>query len=57
MTKKKEQNKWLWAVLANDDVSTDAQLIEYFVSNGIQRAEAEKMVKDRAEFWRMRPRT
>lgn len=43
--------KWVKAVLANDEGSTDAELVAYFVSEGpMSKAEAQKWVAQRAKL-------
>lgn len=41
--------RWANAVLANDEASTDAELVETFVSAGVGRATAEGWVARRGE--------
>jgi hypothetical protein len=41
--------RYVRAVLANDETATDAELVEHFVAEGINRAEAERAVRTRAD--------
>lgn len=46
-------NKQLWidAVLSNDEISTDDELIDYFmVEGGLSRAEAAEHIKNRSSY-------
>jgi len=42
------QRRWISATLANDETSTDEQLVEYFVENGLSEEQAKAIVSKRA---------
>lgn len=45
-----EISRWVAATLANDESSTDAELIEYFIENGLNEKAAREFVSKRGEF-------
>ncbi len=48
------RERWISAVssvLANDETSTDAELIAYFVENGMDETEARELVAGRVAHW------
>ncbi|WP_342051256.1 MULTISPECIES: hypothetical protein [unclassified Cupriavidus] len=50
-----DKRKWAEAILSNDEASTDAELVEHFVGDGIERAEAMAAVARRSEFLNQDP--
>ena len=42
--------RWIKATLANDETSTDAELIEHFTSQGVELLEAQTWVAQRAQY-------
>ena len=42
--------RWMEAVLANDETSTDAELFDCFTSQGVDPDEAQAMVAQRDEY-------
>lgn len=45
-----EQRRWIAAVLANDEISTDESLVEYFRENGLTEARAREAVAQRSYY-------
>ncbi|GAC1495730.1 MAG: hypothetical protein NVS1B6_00130 [Steroidobacteraceae bacterium] len=43
------QSRWIRTTLANDETGTDAEMVEYFVENGITKARAEYFVTLRTD--------
>ena len=41
---------WIKEVLTNDEVSDDTELVEFFVEEGIEKADAKVWVSRRCEF-------
>lgn len=44
--------RWMEAVLANDEYSTDAELFDCFTAQGVDPAEAQSYIDQRDEFLR-----
>lgn len=47
-----EQARWIEAVLANDETSSDAELLAYFIENGLTPEQAASQVARRDSFLR-----
>ena len=47
---KEEKEKWISAVLTNDENSTNDELIDYFVENGLSNLEANIVVSYREDY-------
>jgi hypothetical protein len=47
-----EQRRWVEAVLANDESSSDGELVRYFVDNGLSATVARKWVRKRGRYLR-----
>jgi len=47
-----EQLRWVNAVLANDEASTDAELVLYFIENGLAPAAAHRAIIHRTDAMR-----
>ena len=45
-----KQRAWIADTLANDEGSTDAELVDYFAGNGVSRHMAEYWVSKRGEY-------
>jgi len=41
---------WITAVLANDEFSTDEELVRYFLLNGLSERDAQKWVARRSDY-------
>jgi hypothetical protein len=46
----KKQRIWVEDVLTNDESSSDKEMVEYFVENGIEREKAVKLVSLRDQY-------
>ena len=45
-----DYRRWITAVLSNDENSTDAELVRYFMENGIPELSAWSIVSQRNEY-------
>jgi hypothetical protein len=52
MDDKQRTEKWVAATLANDENSTDVELREHFIANGVHPDDADKYISYRAQFLR-----
>ena len=48
--KNEDTIRWMEAVLANDEYSTDAELFDHFTANGVDPAEAQAWINKRDEY-------
>ena len=48
--KNEDTIRWMEAVLANDEYSTDAELFDHFTSQGVDPAEAQAWIGRRDEY-------
>lgn len=47
---KPEDVAWIEDVLSNDESSTDAELLAYFISNGLSSDQASSVLTDRQDY-------
>ena len=52
MTKAEQTKRWIKATLANDEVSTNEEMVAYFVENGLSQKVAESWVALRGDYLR-----
>ena len=45
-----EEVAWIEDVLSNDETSSDAELLDYFVSNGLATDQADAVLRHRSDF-------
>lgn len=42
---------WIEGVLSNDEVSSDGELLDYFVRNGLTAEQAAAVLRHRNDYW------
>ncbi len=50
MKEAEEQERWIKATLANDEDSTDEELLTYFTENGVEEKEAKAWISKREKY-------